>query len=253
MHNAFLHALLDPALPVPAGVAAHPGQRARFNVYRNNVRVSLTEALAALFPVCKQLVGDDFFNAMAGIYIEQSPPSSPLLTGYGDSLPAFIEGFAPANRLPWLADMARLELLVQRVQHAADTEPVTADRLQALLTDPERLARQGLQLTPACALLRSAFAVASIWLAHHGEGRLQEIRTATPENVLVLRIGLSVRLLRLADADATFIECLRAGAPLAAALEHSLQQQADFNPAAILQGLLEWRAVTGFITQGDAS
>ncbi|MCT7654135.1 putative DNA-binding domain-containing protein [Oceanimonas sp. NS1] len=252
MHDDFASALLNADLPVPASLTEHPGGRSRFNVYRNNVRVSLTEALAAQFPVCRQLVGDDFFNAMAGIYIEQSPPSSPLLTDYGVTLPDFIDGFAPAASVPCLADMARLELLVQRVQHAADAEPVAADRLQALLADPERLARQALQLTPACALLRSAFAVASIWLAHHGEGRLQDIRTATPENVLVLRIGLSVRLLRLTGADATFIECLRAGAPLGTALEHSLQQQEDFNPATMLQSLLEWRAVTGFITQGDA-
>ena len=252
MHNDFATALLNADLPVPAAIAGHPGRRARFNVYRNNVRVSLTEALAARFPVCRQLVGEAFFNAMAGVYIERLPPSSPLLTDYGDTLPEFIEGFAPANRLPCLADMARLELLVQRVLHAADTDPLPPDQLQALLADPERLARQGLRLTPACALLHSDFAVGSLWLAHHGEGQLKDIRTATPENLLLLRTGLSVRLQRLSPAEATFMACLLAGASLGAALEHSLQQQADFSPATMLQRLLEWRAITGLVTQGEA-
>ncbi|AEX99818.1 hypothetical protein GU3_00310 [Oceanimonas sp. GK1] len=252
MHDAFLDALLDPARPVPAEVAPHPGRQARFNVYRNNVRVSLTEALAAQFPVCRQLVGEDFFNAMAGVYIAQSPPASPLLTDYGITLPDFIEHFAPAAAVPYLADMARLELTVQRVQHAADTTPVTAGALQALLADPERLARHGLQLCPACALLRSRFALASLWLAHHGEGSLGSIAPASAENALLLRPELSVTLLRLDDADADFMALLLAGHSLGRALEQTAQRHAGFNPAHLLQCLLAHQAITGLDLTGEA-
>ncbi|WP_019935137.1 DNA-binding domain-containing protein [Oceanimonas smirnovii] len=245
MHDAFLDALLDPVRPVPDAVAAHDGRQARFNVYRNNVRVSLTEALAAQFPVCRQLVGEDFFNAMTGCYIAQSLPASPLLTDYGHSLPEFIEGFAPAASVPYLADMARLELAVQAVLHAADARPLPPEQLQLLLADPERLASHKLKLSPDCALLRSAFAVGSIWLAHQGEGRLKDIQAATAENALLLRTSLSVALLRLNNADAAFMAGLLTGQPLGLALERTTQQHPQYNPANMLNCLLRQRLITG--------
>ena len=50
----------------------------RLNVYRNNVFVSLMEALGEIFPVCKQVVGDAFFNAMARQYVDRHPPRSAI-------------------------------------------------------------------------------------------------------------------------------------------------------------------------------
>jgi len=253
MHNLFYHALLDAGQPVPDTVTAHPGRQARFNVYRNNIRASLTEALAAQFPVCRQLVGEDFFNAMAALYIEQSPPATPLLTEYGTTMPAFIAGFAPAASLPYLADMARLELALQQVRHAADANAVATDILQALLADPERLAGQSLQLSPACFLLRSSFAVCSLWRAHHGEGRLNEIDLSIAENALLLRPGLTVNMIGLNDADSDFMTALMTGLPLSAALERTAQRHADVNPADLLQCLLTNQAITGVITKGETS
>jgi len=51
--DAFAAALLDPALPVPAGVTSARGKadEKRFAVYRNNVAVGLTRVLASRFPV----------------------------------------------------------------------------------------------------------------------------------------------------------------------------------------------------------
>ena len=51
--NDFAKALLDAGHPVPAGITTARGQAdaSRFNVYRNNVYVGLTKALAQRFPV----------------------------------------------------------------------------------------------------------------------------------------------------------------------------------------------------------
>ena len=69
--DAFAAALLDPALPVPAGVTSARGKAdaKRFAVYRNNVAVGLTRALASRFPVVERLVGEEFFAGMARAYI----------------------------------------------------------------------------------------------------------------------------------------------------------------------------------------
>ena len=67
---AFAEALLDPARALPEGITTARGNAdpARFAVYRNNVFVGLTAALAKRFPVVRRLVGDEFFAGMARVY-----------------------------------------------------------------------------------------------------------------------------------------------------------------------------------------
>ena len=60
--ESFTEALLTPEHPVPDGLIDPAGRPAgkRFDVYRNNVAVSLTGALETAFPVIRKLVGDVF-------------------------------------------------------------------------------------------------------------------------------------------------------------------------------------------------
>ncbi|MGH6946762.1 MAG: DNA-binding domain-containing protein, partial [Kiloniellales bacterium] len=63
----FAAALLDPDRATPAAVAGPNGKAAgkRYDVYRNNVTVSLIDALAATFPATLRITGAEFFRAMA--------------------------------------------------------------------------------------------------------------------------------------------------------------------------------------------
>ncbi len=47
----FAAALLDPDLPAPSTIS--PAHRSRFAIYRNNVALSLVEALATRFPAVR--------------------------------------------------------------------------------------------------------------------------------------------------------------------------------------------------------
>ena len=106
---AFAPALFDPDLATPAVVAGPKSKAAvkRYNVYRNNVTVSLINALAAAFLATLRITGDDFFRAMARFYVRAAPPTSPLLFDYGRDFPDFIEQYEYAQSVPWLADVAR--------------------------------------------------------------------------------------------------------------------------------------------------
>ncbi|MEQ1517029.1 MAG: DNA-binding domain-containing protein, partial [Usitatibacteraceae bacterium] len=106
----FTPALLDPERPPPAIVAGPNGKAAgkRYNVYRNNVTVSLINALAAAFPATQRITGADFFRAMARFHVRATPPTSPLLFEYGHGFPNFIERYEYAQPMPWLADVARI-------------------------------------------------------------------------------------------------------------------------------------------------
>src|SRR5262245_12312033 len=116
LQNAFAAALTDPAAPTPAGLTTARGapDPKRFAVYRNNVIAGLGKALESRFPVTVSLVGEEFFRGMARAFIETNRPRSPVIAEYGDELPGFIEGFAAAASVPYLADLARLEALWSR-------------------------------------------------------------------------------------------------------------------------------------------
>ncbi len=45
----------------------------------------------------EKIVGEEFFAAMARVFVMKRPPRSPLLANYGDDFPAFIAAFEPAR------------------------------------------------------------------------------------------------------------------------------------------------------------
>src|SRR5476651_409961 len=164
----FAAALLAPDQACPDGLFSSNGAdpASRFAVYRNNVHGSLINALASAYPVTLQLVGDEFFRAMAGCYVQANPPSSPVISAYGATFSSFIQGFEPAASVPYLADVARLERLRVRAYHAADAMPLDQQALIAALQQQSDLGELRLQLHPSLATLNSAYAVVALWAAH---------------------------------------------------------------------------------------
>src|SRR5215470_19732431 len=134
---AFSCALLDPDVAIPAVVVGPKSKAAvkRYNVYRNNVTVSLINALAAAFPATLRITGVDFFRAMARFYVRATPPSSPLLFEYGQDFPDFIERYEYAQSVPWLSDVARIERAWLDAYHAADVQSLMAHELAAAPSD----------------------------------------------------------------------------------------------------------------------
>lgn len=245
----FAAALLDPTRPCPADLQSWNGSdpAVRLAVYRNNVVASLIDALGATFPVVRQLVGETFFRAMARLFVRSAPPSSPILAHYGAEFPAFIAGFAPAADLPWLADVARLEYLRVRAYHAADVPVADPAELAELLGDPERLGGLRLVLQPALALLRSPFAIVSLWAAHQQDTvDLTQVVPGQAENALVLRHGLDVEVIGLLPGEALFVACLQEGASLGQAAGEATDRHPQLDMVTPLALLIRAGAICQF-------
>lgn len=237
----FAERLLLPDGGLPAGLIrpdAAPAPK-RYAVYKNNVAVSLTEALETGFPVIAQLVGTEFFQAMAGVYLRAHPPTSPVMTRYGATFPTFLEGFGPAQSLPYLADVARLEFALRESYHAADHVPLAATALGEIA--PEALMTAGITLAPSLRMLRSRWPVHGIWCANTQEDAAEPIDRA--EAVLILRPAYDPVPHLLPPGGATFLGALTAGASFGAALTKATEAVADFDLSPVLSLLIEGQAI----------
>jgi hypothetical protein len=239
--EAAFHAALWQAGPPPGLAAPDPSEVARrFSVYRNNVQHGLTRALAARFPVVEQLVGAEFFTAMARVFIAGAPPAHPVLLHWGEAFPAFLESFPPVGHLPWLADVARLELARGRAYHAADAAPAAPEALAVV--DPERLR---VRLHPSVALFASPHPAVRIWDAHQpGAAPGAPIGTG-PDHALVARQpDFAVIVAPVDPATHRVIARLSAGLPLG-------QAAGEDDPTAALTLLLRHGLIAAIAT-GEA-
>ena len=233
VHNgAFAQALLAPEQPPPDGLTSRDGRipTRRFAVYRNNVAVSLIDAMASIFPTVENLVGEDFFRAMARLYVTAHPPTSPLLFTYGESFPTFLENFAPAADLPFLPDVARVERLWLDAYHAADTAPLDPAAVAQVRKD--ELAGIRLGPHPATRLAQFGHAAGTIVRRDRAAMPLDGVNPMAPEAVLLTRPDCDPAIEVLPAGGAAFFRALLTGAPLGEACFAAQQSQGDI-PALI--------------------
>jgi hypothetical protein len=245
---AFAASLLDPGRNTPAVVQGPAGTTAdkRYNVYRNNVTVSLIDALAAVYPAVQRITGVDFFRAMARAHIRVRPPTSPLLFEYGRDFPAFIEQYEYATSMPWLADTARIERAWLDAYHAADVEPLETSALTRV--PPEELVDLVFIAHPATRIVRSSFSAVTIVASNRCSGTVGRIDASTPEHALITRPDLDVVLRRLPTGGAIFIESLMSGRSLGEAAASALELSPAFDIAANIAGIVEAGAFTRIIS-----
>lgn len=242
---------------LPEGLVTPPGTDAarRFAIYRAGVSGTLAEALEAGFPVTARLLGARFFAAMARDFVRAHPPRSPVLALYGHAFPGWLAGFSPVSGLPYLPEVARIELALRRSCHAADAPPLDpallADRLPGLIDGP---AGPGMQdgtppgtgeppgdgpghgygrnpaISPARAALRpvphpSARVVVTRWPALSIWARNSarpDLAQAPAGEVLVCRPGPEVTLRPAPPGTGAFLDALARGMAFGTALEAAL-------------------------------
>ncbi len=236
---AFRQALLEAGGPAPDGLTDGEGRAAgrRFAVYRNNVAVSLREALESGFPAVRRLIGAENFAHLSGLYLRQAPPSSPLMMHYGADFPEFLTNLDALKTTGYLPDVARLELALRRSYHAADAPPFDAARLQGLEDDALMAAR--LVLAPSVQVVRSIWPVLSVYRYTMSKGSPKP--EARAEDVLIARPEFDPVPHALPPEGVDFVAALQDGQRFGSALEAVSE---DFDLGATLGLLLQAGALS---------
>lgn len=237
----FRDALFDAGLPVPDGLRNATGGPAgeRFSVYRNNVIVSLSDALATAFPLVRKLLGADTFARFASFYVRAHPPRSPLMMFYGEDLPAFLEHFEPFKHIGYLCDCARLDLALRRSYHGADSTAFDAGVLGTNAGLSMRIA-----LAPSTHIIRSPWPLFDIWRFNTEADAPKPQPIA--QDVLVTRPEFDPIPHLLPTGGAAWLSHLNDGMPFDEAAQHTLDAQPDFDLTAVLKLALSTKALVDY-------
>ena len=240
--EAFAQALADPARPPPSQTMGREGaaDARRFAVYRNNIAASLIGALAARYPVTQRLVGEAFFRAMAGAFVAEAKPRSPVILHYGADFPDYIARFRarPRDRLSRRRGAARKRLgggLSRGGGRTAGGREAGRGRHRTCwrfaVRIPSGSPAPGLGPSGRLDLGRPS-----------GRGRAAGAQHWRGEEILVARPGADVEV-RVLPADGyAFALALQRGRTLGQA--HAAVTSDDFDPGAHLVGLMEAGAIS---------
>ncbi|QKG70543.1 HvfC/BufC N-terminal domain-containing protein [Erythrobacter mangrovi] len=161
--EAFLTAILDEDAALPEGWGAR--HEAGLEIYRNNYRSALVEALRATYERTERLVGEEPFRQAAAHHCITHPPTSWTLDLAGAG---FAETCADlfAND-PDVGELAALEWAMGQVFTAADAAPLALDAFakQSSGFTEEDWAAMRLGFLPGMAVLETGYDLVQLWSA----------------------------------------------------------------------------------------
>lgn len=165
----------------------------RLAIYRNSITGGLIKSLGETYAVCRALVGDEFFNALAQRYMHEEHSTSPDLGDYGATFPDFVETFEHTQSIPYLADMCRLAWAYHlAARHPGDT-PFDSKAFSKLTADEHASAKL---ITPSSAqIITSPYPLLAIWrLCMDGGDETIELQANETHYFIVWRQQVNMRI-----------------------------------------------------------
>jgi hypothetical protein len=223
---------------------------ARVAIYRNNVFANYRKALSATFPVVRALVGRSFFGAMVEAFVRAHPSRRGDVNRFGGDLPRFLAGYAPARRLPYLPDVARLEWALDQAAIAPDAPRLDLGALAAVA--PERLGALRLRLHPSATFIGSAYPILHIWHANQPGHEEERVDLGEGGDTLLVARGVhGVSAQRLTPGANAWLRALARDVELAQALDRALSADASFDLGSALRTYVADGMIVGFAGQPE--
>jgi hypothetical protein len=235
--QAFGEALFDSGAASALGHIKGGAASERLGIYRGNLSAHWDKSLAAAYPVVRQLVGEEFFSALARAYGKAWPSRDPDLNAFGDNFADFLAGFEHVADYPYLPAMAQLEWAVHRACHAPDAAVLDAAALGHL--SPQEMETARFTMHPSSALHQSAWASTRLWLAHQPGGPGLPDEMGTHSYAVVTRPLWQPQVVELAPAGFAALEQLAHGGSFGDALDAALALDGNFDVGAHLRQWLE--------------
>jgi len=219
----------------------------RLRVYQHSITAAQQRVLAMVYPVCKQILGDDCFDTLARDYAWHRLSNCPDLNGYGETFAVFLteqlmhhESF---TELPYLADLARLEWHWHQALYARDDPLFDSENLHTFLANGELAIVP--QISHALSLVNSPWPLMEIWQLHQDKLDQQTLDVQEHSQYLVIFRREENPYLEQVDAEIfTFLQYAQQGMTLINIAEH-LEDKAE-KAFAKLSQMAQYGWITGF-------
>ncbi|MHB1947652.1 MAG: HvfC/BufC family peptide modification chaperone [Gammaproteobacteria bacterium] len=227
--------------------STHLTAKEQLTIYRHSIHGALQKVLTDIFPVCCKLVGKEFFIAMSDVYIARTDSISPDIGNYGHKFPEFIASFPPAQTLPYLADVARLEWAWHRILSAPESGKLDFQQLsQHIESDNDKI----IFILPCESfLLSSEYPIHRIWEVNQEtyEGD-QTITLMENERYyfFVFRQGLIMRIDVISHDEWQILTWIQSGLTIAQVCEQANIESPELSIEEILPNLVRKQWLTGF-------
>jgi hypothetical protein len=222
--DAFVDALYGKESSMMETLTQQPG----FAVYRNTVLKGTTDALLANFPTIERLVGTNWLNSAAAIHARLSPPTDVRLLNYGAGFPDFLDKFEHAQDMPYLGDVARLDLLWTQVHCAADEPGLELNDLAQFPATKLGNLRLRPRDTTRWAWLPDCPAY-TIWRLNREERKIPEKLEWQGEGALLTRKAGRMHWQAASAADCAFLDACAAHLPLDVAADWAIDVESGLN------------------------
>jgi len=243
-----MDALLGAGLPrATALIAGSPTEaERRFGVYANTVQGNFRDALHSTYPAVRRLVGDDYFRQTAREFQRRHPSRSGDLVHCGQGFSDYLAQLHPDDGFTYLADVARLEWLIQESLLAAEHASLDLESLARV--PPAAYDGLRFELHPALRLFESRYPALAIWEVNVGsdaEPPTLDLRSGA-DLIAIMRQRLQLQFHRLSAGEHCFLRAFEQGECFSAAVDCGGEADAAFAASAALQRFVAAGAVVAF-------
>jgi hypothetical protein len=190
----------------------------QLEIYREQFWLRHTSSLVEDFPGLGGILGQAEWEKLAEHYLRETAPDSYTLRDLGARLPELIERAGWLSHQALCLDMARLELAYIEVFDAADTAPVSPERLATIPED--RFAEARLVIAPSVRLLQVRYPVADLRRKLRAESdEPVAIPEVSPQQLVVYRHERRLWDMPVTKVAFAFLTALATGKALAPAAE----------------------------------
>ncbi|MEZ9204888.1 putative DNA-binding domain-containing protein [Vibrio splendidus] len=199
-------------------VSDHFTDEQRIQIYRNNFVISLSEVLAATYPLTEMLVGEECFQQIARRHVLSYPSTSGDVSGYGEHFEQTIQAFpAVIEAAPYLAEVALYEWKKDSLVRCVSESHVDQRPLSCLADVPQE--QQGalvFHLQDSIMLINSSYTIIALEQAIYQQ-QLDGLDINQPEfGVLIRAENSQIESHRLTQESHQLLTELQSGQTLSA-------------------------------------